>query len=131
MRLNLLMGVISAFFILGCATTQNLPDPEVARLKNRMEVLESELKQTQDENLILKEKIVNFQKAPLRMPTGRDIQIALKRAGFYKGEIDGQIGEKTKEAIKKFQTANGLNPDGAVGSRTWSILTKYLEEKKE
>ena len=130
MRLNLLMGVIPAFFILGCATTQNFPEPEVTRLKNRIEVLESELKQTQDENLILKEKVVDLKRAPLRMPTGRDIQIALKRAGFYKGEIDGQIGEKTKEAIKKFQAANGLNPDGAVGSRTWSTLAKYLEEKK-
>ena len=33
----------------------------------------------------------------------KQIQRALKSAGFYQGPIDGKIGSKTKEAIIKFR----------------------------
>ncbi|HTZ11516.1 MAG TPA: peptidoglycan-binding domain-containing protein, partial [Candidatus Margulisiibacteriota bacterium] len=52
-------------------------------------------------------------------PTGKDIQSALKNAGFYAGEVDGKIGPKTKAAIEAFQKANNLKPDGKVGPKTW------------
>jgi g-D-glutamyl-meso-diaminopimelate peptidase len=61
------------------------------------------------------------------MPNGTEIQRALMKAGYYKGDVDGQIGSKTKDAIKKFQSANKLNPDGVIGSRTWQLLSKYLD----
>ncbi|MCM8766084.1 MAG: peptidoglycan-binding protein [Candidatus Omnitrophica bacterium] len=54
------------------------------------------------------------------------IQEALKKAGFYSGEIDGKIGPKTREAIKKFQSARGLKVDGVVGPQTWKELEKIL-----
>lgn len=57
----------------------------------------------------------------------KQIQTALKKAGFYKGEIDGRTGPQTKEAIKAFQKSKGLNPDGAAGPKTWEELNKYLE----
>ncbi len=115
----------------GCATTEGVSNIEIARLENRLQVVETELKQAQEENLALKEKISGLQKtAPLpRMPNGTEIQNALKNAGFYRGKIDGQIGTQTKEAIKKFQEANKLNADGVMGSRTWELLSKYLEPK--
>ena len=48
---------------------------------------------------------------------------ALKKAGFYEGNIDGKIGEKTKGAIINFQKANGIKVDGIVGRETWIKLT--------
>lgn len=57
----------------------------------------------------------------------KHIQTALKNSGFYKGEIDGKIGPRTKSAIRAFQKANNLNPDGVVGSKTWDALKKYLK----
>ena len=128
MRLILAASLMLGFIISGCATSGNVgsPDPEIVRLQNKVDVLESELRQEQDNNLILKEKIAELDKKPFKLPTGKDIQTALKNAGYYKGDIDGQIGSKTKQAIKKFQEANGLNPDGVVGSRTWEKLEKYL-----
>ena len=57
----------------------------------------------------------------------RQIQAALKNAGFYKGEIDGKIGPRTRAAIKAFQRAKGLNPDGVVGAKTWEELKKHLK----
>jgi len=56
----------------------------------------------------------------------RQIQRALKSAGFYQGPIDGKIGPKTKEAIIKFQKAKGLKADGIAGKRTSVELNKYL-----
>jgi len=58
----------------------------------------------------------------------KQIQTALKNAGFYKGTIDGKIGHKTKSAIKKFQTAKGLKADGVVGKKTAAILSTYLNQ---
>lgn len=58
----------------------------------------------------------------------KDIQKALKNAGFYAGAIDGKIGPKTKKAIEEFQAAKGLKADGKVGPRTWAELAKHLAQ---
>ncbi len=58
---------------------------------------------------------------------GTDIQRALKAAGFYDGEIDGEIGPKTRESIREFQRANDLTPDGVCGRKTWDRLKTHLE----
>lgn len=57
----------------------------------------------------------------------KQIQRALKKAGFYKGAIDGKLGKKTRKAIKEFQKANGLKADGIVGKNTRALLVNYLE----
>lgn len=59
-------------------------------------------------------------------PTAREIQEALKNAGYYAGGVDGKIGPKTKKAIEEFQKANQLKADGKVGPKTWAILSTYL-----
>lgn len=56
----------------------------------------------------------------------KQIQQALKNAGYYDGPVDGKIGPKTKAAIIKFQKANGLKPDGVVGKRTSAGLNRHL-----
>ena len=58
----------------------------------------------------------------------KQIQIALKKAGFYQGEIDSKIGPKTKKAIIAFQRSKRLKPDGVVGLKTWEELSKYLKD---
>jgi len=67
------------------------------------------------------------QAAPsLSKPTVSEIQAALKNAGLYTGEIDGKKGPRTKKAIEDFQRNNGLNTDGKVGPKTWTLLSAYL-----
>ena len=65
------------------------------------------------------------QKAEFK-PTTKDIQTALKNAGFNPGSFDGKMGPRTRQAIKDFQKSKGLVPDGAVGPKTWISLSKYL-----
>ena len=40
---------------------------------------------------------------------------------FY--NIDGIFGDKTEQAVKDFQQARGIYPDGKVGAKTWPALT--------
>lgn len=48
----------------------------------------------------------------------RNIQTRLKSWGYYTGWVDGIYGTYTYNAVKKFQSANGLTPDGIAGSAT-------------
>ena len=59
-------------------------------------------------------------------PTNKDIQIALRNAGFYEGAIDGDIGPLSRRAIREFQAENNLAVDGRVGLKTWAELSTYL-----
>ena len=54
------------------------------------------------------------------------IQMALKNAGLYTGNVDGKVGPMTRKAIETFQTDNGLKVDGKVGPMTWAKLETYL-----
>ena len=59
----------------------------------------------------------------------KDIQKALKNAGFYAGSIDGKLGPKTRKAVEEFQKSKGLKADGKVGPKTWVELDKYLVQQ--
>ena len=50
------------------------------------------------------------------------LQELLNVKGFWSGNIDGVFGKKTKDALIKFQSANGIAPDGVVGSETFRML---------
>ena len=64
-------------------------------------------------------------------PTTKQIQIALKNAGFYTGMADGKKGPLTNKAIDDFQKANDLPVDGKVGPKTWAVLGKYLNPEPD
>ena len=57
----------------------------------------------------------------------RDVQVALRAAGFDPGSADGRIGPRTRQAIRDFQAANGLEADGKVGAKTWAKLEMFLK----
>ena len=54
------------------------------------------------------------------------VQQALKNAGFDPGSLDGRAGAKTWAALKAFQKAKGLKPDGRAGLKTLRELAQYL-----
>ncbi|MCK9594298.1 MAG: peptidoglycan-binding domain-containing protein [Candidatus Omnitrophica bacterium] len=61
-------------------------------------------------------------------PAAKEIQSALRSAGYYGGSIDGKLGPKSKKAIEEFQAANSLTVDGKVGPKTWSVLSQYMDK---
>ena len=50
------------------------------------------------------------------------LQRALRLAGFYGGEVDGVYGELTYDAVRRYQSANGLKVDGMAGTKTINSL---------
>ena len=56
----------------------------------------------------------------------KQVQRALKQAGFDPGSVDGLIGHRTHTALLKFQRAHGLEPDGVLGVKTWEALSTYM-----
>lgn len=48
----------------------------------------------------------------------RQIQERLIKWGYLTGKADGVYGAKTEAAVKRFQSNNGLTPDGIAGSAT-------------
>lgn len=52
----------------------------------------------------------------------KKVQTRLSNWGYYDGAVDGIYGPKTFNAVKSFQTKNGLTVDGTVGRQTWGAL---------
>ena len=50
-----------------------------------------------------------------------NLQTSLKNAG-YNIDVDGSFGPQTLEAVKQYQSANGLTVDGMVGPQTSAVL---------
>lgn len=57
----------------------------------------------------------------------KQLQKDLKKLGYYQASVDGIFGPKTTEAVKAFQTDNGLVSDGIVGPYTYFALEKALD----
>ncbi len=128
----LLCGVL-IFTLTGCAMTKKnmvaVDEPEI-----RISELEKKVQEKDDEIHTLQAKLEETQrteptikKASAAKATTKQIQTALKNAGFYSGPVDGKIGQMTKTAVKEFQKANGLKEDGVVGQQTWSKLSEHFE----
>ena len=52
----------------------------------------------------------------------RTLQKRLKALKYYRGTVDGKMEKDTVKALKAFQEANGLTPDGVAGKATYAIL---------
>lgn len=46
----------------------------------------------------------------------------LNLSGFPCGAEDGIFGVRTEKAVKQYQMANGLVPDGIIGPKTWATI---------
>ena len=58
----------------------------------------------------------------------KSLQRQLKKAGYFKGSVDGTFGNLTLIAVKRFQWAKGLRGDGLAGTKTMAALKKALED---
>ena len=68
------------------------------------------------------ERLLRFQFPLVRGEDVLAVQQALNQCGHLAGEADGLYGPSTESAVKRFQQAQGLRPDGQVGPLTWRKL---------
>jgi general secretion pathway protein A len=52
----------------------------------------------------------------------RTLKKLLRGAGFYQGPVNDVFDEAAVAAVRRFQAANGLEPDGMVGNQTLLLL---------
>lgn len=146
MSVRLLTVIVLAIFLSGCATTRKGNSIEMQQLKGRVAGLETDLQAKDQEIMRLEdelgkahekrtvyreEKIKKGKIVESKKLSTRQVQTALKNAGFYRGSVDGRIGPATTEAIKAFQGANGLKADGVVGRKTRTKLMEYFTDSNE
>ena len=133
-----LAGVL-VFSLSGCSTTRKSKDLEIQGLRNQVSALESQgsvkdegasnvSESSQNSGELSSQPTERISEAKQR-PNAKQIQVALKNAGYYQGVIDGKLGRVSREAIRAFQKANNLSVDGKVGKKTWAALKDYLEKK--
>lgn len=57
------------------------------------------------------------------------IQTELKNLGYFTySKTTGYYGSITKDAVKRFQKANGLYADGIVGKQTYGVINSIMNE---
>ncbi|MGN0776166.1 MAG: peptidoglycan-binding protein [Candidatus Ventricola sp.] len=61
--------------------------------------------------------------------TVKSVQTMLKALGYYTGEITGNVGTKTKAAIKQFQKEYDLTADGVADPNTLARLKAVYADK--
>ena len=59
----------------------------------------------------------------------KDLQTKLKALGMYSGSVTGNIGTRTKAAIRAFQKKYGLSADGIPGEKTLAKLNSVYDAK--
>jgi len=52
------------------------------------------------------------------------LQQQLSSFGFYLGQIDGQFGPSTTEAVSALQQQYSIDESGTVGAATWDLLSQ-------
>ena len=136
--------LIFAVSLTSCTTVRK-KNLEQQGLKNQIQALEAQLQERDQQVANLKDSLAKemqekedlsketsqakFIGEVKSRPNARQIQVALKNAGYDPGKIDGKMGKKTREAIKAFQKAKGLKADAKVGKLTWQLLREHLYAK--
>jgi len=131
---------------------------EMIRMDNQLQQTELALTQERQERLALEEQLSTLETVsepkPMRVQpkvpsepivdlstnlyktasgyelVAKDIQTALKNAGYYNGPIDGKIGPMSRESIRSFQNEHQLKADGICGKKTWQQLSIFLNVAK-
>ncbi len=63
--------------------------------------------------------------------TVKQLQIALTRAGFNPGPVDGKLGPRTKRALRDFKINRQLTHDSILDAGTIKMLKAFLNDEEK
>ena len=55
----------------------------------------------------------------------KKVQDALNKKGFDSGPVDGKVGPKTREAVRRFQDSYGIKATGQIDNQTLYALGQF------
>lgn len=141
---RLFLSILLVGILAGCSATRessnvSLLEAKVANMERAMAARDQQIEELRSELDRLTGSSASFSggrasvsdikdKGIIRVSASpQDVQMALQKAGYYNGEVDGRIGRQTTEAIKQFQKDHELKVDGIVGRGTWAQMESYLK----
>ncbi|MEK7849566.1 MAG: peptidoglycan-binding domain-containing protein [Candidatus Omnitrophota bacterium] len=123
-------GLVGIIYLAGCVTTKSGSsaslESRVQALESKVGMLETDTSSSESVSILSGSEMTESSVSAETM-TKKQIQKALKNAGYYDGVIDGKIGPKTRAAIMEFQNNMELKADGIAGRNTKEKLLKYLQ----
>lgn len=67
-------------------------------------------------------RVVTVDRGDSQWEMVRDVQLELRRRGFYGGQVDGIFGPRTRDALAAYQSRRGLLVTGAIDRETLRAL---------
>jgi len=98
--------------------------PRVGKLLGAYQLVTGSLLGAAGEKLRIDAALVLTETGEVSLSPGEMTQTMLVDLGYYKGDIDGELGPLTKEAIRAFQRDHGLKVTGVVDAQTQQELEK-------
>ena len=128
---KLIAGIAAAAILLaGCIVLATFMVPTIREVRREMSLTPTPLPPVPDTVRAVQPEAQVTAEPPLRNGSQGEkvwkLQERLTNLGYYSGDLDGQFGQGTRDAVIAFQKKNGLDPDGYAGEETQKIL--YSED---
>ena len=128
---KLIAGIAAAAVLLaGCIVLATFMVPTIREVRREMSLTPTPLPPVPDTVRAVQPEAQVTAEPPLRNGSQGEkvwkLQERLTNLGYYSGNLDGQFGQGTRDAVIAFQKKNGLDPDGYAGEETQKIL--YSED---
>ena len=128
---KLIAGIAAAAVLLaGCIVLATFMVPTIREVRREMSLTPPPLPPVPDTVRAVQPEAQVTAEPPLRNGSQGEkvwkLQERLTNLGYYFGDLDGQFGQGTRDAVIAFQKKNGLDPDGYAGEETQKIL--YSED---
>lgn len=124
---KVIAGIIGlAVLLAGCAVLASYMIPTISEVRREMSLTPTPLPPIPDTV-----RVKGFSAEPTREPALHNgsqgekvwkLQERLQALGYYEGEVDGQFGPGTRDAVIAFQKKNRLDADGMAGEETQKVL---------
>uniref|UniRef100_UPI00192CA42A peptidoglycan-binding domain-containing protein n=1 Tax=Sporosalibacterium faouarense TaxID=516123 RepID=UPI00192CA42A len=121
------LSVVMLFSVAGMVSPKLMPlGPDVVSAASEENSTSTSEESTTTTESATTSQATNVLKVGAKGDAVKNLQTMLNNFG-YNLEVDGYFGNLTSEAVKDFQSKNGLTTDGIVGPKTYEVLEAGIE----